>query len=80
MKPKKKDYKPFPGFYDLRIFELNPRQFFAAWNIQKYLYAESKKRDYYKKYYPYKWEEIKDLEAQFQMFLLPRLKAGEELR
>lgn len=29
-KLKKKDYTPYPGFYDLRIFDLNPRELFAA--------------------------------------------------
>lgn len=80
MKLKKKDYKPYPGFYDLRIFELNTREFFAAWRIQEYLYRSSKQRCYYKRYDPYRWEQIKDLAAQLQMFLLPRLKPGEVLR
>lgn len=80
MKLKKKDYKPYPGFYDLRIFDLNSREFFAAWRIQDYLYLSSKQRCYYKRFDPYRWEQIKDLAAHLQMFLLPRLKAGEDLR
>jgi len=79
-KLKKKNYQPYPGFYDLRIFNLNPREFFAAWRIQDYLYRTSKQREYYKRYAPYQWEQIKDLAAQLQMFLLPRLKATETLR
>ena len=79
-KLKKKDYQPYPGFYDLRLFNLNPREFFAAWGIQDYLYRVSKQREYYKRFAPYQWEQIKDLAAQLQMFLLPRLKATETLR
>ncbi len=79
-KLKKKDYQPYPGFYDLRVFNLNPREFFAAWRIQDYLYRASKQRAYYKKFAPYQWEQIKDLAARLQMFLLPRLKPTETLR
>ena len=79
-KLKKKNYQPYPGFYDLRIFHLNPREFFAALRIQDYLYQVSKQREYYKRYAPYQWEQIKDLAAQLQMFLLPRLKDTEILR
>lgn len=79
-KLKKKDYQPYPGFYDLRIFDLNPREFFAAWRIQDYLYRTSKSRDYYKRFAPHQWEQIKEAAARFQMFLLPRLKPNETLR
>lgn len=77
---KKKDYQPYPDFYDLRIFELNPREFFAMWRIQDYLYKTSKQRAYYKKFTPYQWEQIKDLAAQLQMFLLSGLTPTETLR
>ena len=80
MNLKKSDYKPYPGFFDLRIFDLGSKQFFAAWRIQDYLYRVSKQREYYKRYAPYQWEQIKDLAAQLQMFLLPRLKTTETLR
>ena len=77
---KKKNYTPYPGFFDLRIFELNQKEFFAAWRVQDYLYRISQQKSYYKRYAPRHWEEIKELSAILQMFLLPRLKAGETLR
>ena len=79
-KLKKKDYTPYPGFLDLRIFDLNPKEFFAAWRVQDYLYRISQQKAYYKRYAPHQWEEIKEVSAILQMFLLPRLKAGETLR
>ena len=60
-KLKKKDYQSYPGFYDLRIFDLNSREFLAAWRIQNYLYSTSKSRDYYKRFAPHQWEHIEML-------------------
>ena len=77
---KKKNYTPYPGFLDLRIFELNQREFFAAWRVQDYLYRTAQQKSYYKRYAPHKWEDIKEVSAILQMFLLPRLKVGETLR
>lgn len=79
MNLKKSDYKPYPGFFDLRIFDLDSKQFFAAWRIQDYLYSTSKQKAYYQKYNPFAWEQIKELSARFQMFLIPRLKENEKL-
>lgn len=79
-KLKKKDYIPYPGFYDLRIFNLNQKEFFSAWRVQDYLYRVSTQREYYKQFAPHQWEQIKEAAAYFQMFLLPRLKATETLR
>lgn len=79
-KLKKKDYTPYPGFYDLRIFDLNSKEFFTAWRVQDFLYRQSKQRDYYKQFAPMEWEKLKDLSAQLQMSLLPKLKPGETLR
>ena len=78
-KLKKKDYTPYPGFFDLRIFDLNPREFFAAWRVQDFLFRTAKQKAYYKKYSPYEWEQIKEVSALLQMFLLPRLKPGKTL-
>lgn len=76
----KSKYSPYPGFYDLRVFNLNPKEFSAAWLVQDFLYRQSLKREYYKCFAPLEWERLKDLAAQFQMILLPKLKPGEELR
>ncbi|MFR9048620.1 MAG: hypothetical protein ACLVJZ_08430 [[Clostridium] leptum] len=48
--------------------------------MQDFLYRQSLKREYYKCFAPLEWERLKDLAAQFQMILLPKLKPGEELR
>ena len=77
---KKRDYTPYPGFFDLRIFDLNQKEFFAAWRVQDYLYRIVQQKAYYKRYAPHRWEEIKEVSTILQMFLLPRLKAGEILR
>lgn len=77
---KRKNYTPFPGLYDLRIFNLNPKQFSAAWRVQAYLYRASKQKDYYQAFAPSRWEQIKELAARLQMLLLPLLKPNEELR
>ena len=76
----KNKYTPYPGFHDLRIFNLNRKEFSAAWRVQVFLYRKSLKRESYKCFAPLEWERLKDLEAQFQMILLPKLKPGEELR
>lgn len=52
----------------------------GALNFRNATNEESKQRTYYKKFAPYQWEQIKDLAAQLQMFLLPRLKPTETLR
>lgn len=75
-----KNYTPYPGFYDLRIFALTPKQFSAAWQLQEYLYQMSKQKAYYERYDPYRWEQVKELAAEFQMFLLPLLKKSEKLK
>lgn len=77
---KKKEYKPYPGLYDLRIFDLNPKEFFAAWRVQEFLHRASGCKRYYKTYAPREWERIKELAAYLQIFLLPKLKSSEVLR
>ena len=73
-KPKRKNYQPFPGLCDLRLFDLNPKQFEAAWHVQEYLYHASKCREYYRKYAPERWIALQDLSARFLMLLLPLKK------
>ena len=48
----KSKYSPYPGFYDLRVFNLNPKEFSAAWRMQDFLYRQSLKREYYKCFAP----------------------------
>ena len=42
---KRRDYQPFPGLYDLRLFDLNSKQFEAAWRVQECLYRACKCRE-----------------------------------
>ena len=51
----KSKYSPYPGFYDLRVFNLNPKEFSAAWRMQDFLYRQSLKREYYKCFAPLEW-------------------------
>ena len=60
----KSKYSPYPGFYDLRVFNLNPKEFSAAWRVQDFLYRQSLKREYYKCFAPLEWERLKDPAAQ----------------
>lgn len=76
----KKNYTPYPGFYDLRIFNLNQKEFSTAWRVQDFLYSKSLGREYYKRYAPVEWERFKDILTYLQMILLPRLKRDEKLR
>lgn len=47
---KRKGYQPFPGLYDLRLFDLDPKQFEAAWRVQECLYRACKCREYYRQF------------------------------
>ena len=80
MKRKKNDYTPYPGFYDLRIFDLTAKEFISSWRVQEFLHRAAGRKNYYKTYAPRQWEELQELGALLQMFLLPRLKPNEELR
>ena len=71
---KRKDYQPFPGLYDLRLFDLNSKQFEAAWRVQECLYRACKCREYYRQYAPERWSALQDLSARLQMLILPLKK------
>ncbi len=71
---KRKNYQPFPGLCDLRLFDLDSKQFEAAWRVQEYLYRASKCREYYRQYDPGRWTALQDLTARLQMLLLPLKK------
>ena len=55
---KRKGYQPFPGLYDLRLFDLDPKQFEAAW----------------RQFDPGRWTMLQDMSARLQMLLLPLKK------
>ena len=80
MKRKKNDYTPYPGFYDLRIFDLTAKEFISSWRVQEFLHRAAGRKNYYKTHAPRQWQELKELRALLQMFLLPRLKPNEKLR
>ena len=66
---KRKGYQPFPGLYDLRLFDLDPKQFEAAWRVQECLY-----RAYYRQFDPGRWTMLQDMSARLQMLILPLKK------
>jgi len=63
------DYKPYPGFYDLRDFKLTITVFRKLWNIQRYLHYVETNKQYFKKYEPVQWEDVKELSANYQQIL-----------
>lgn len=67
---KHKDYQPFPGLYDLRLFDLNSKQFEAAWRVQECLY----RGEYYRQFDPGRWTMFQDMSARLQMLILPLKK------
>ena len=71
---KRKDYQPFPGLYDLRLFDHNSKQFEAAWRVQECLYRACKCREYYRQFDPGRWTMFQDMSARLQMLILPLKK------
>jgi hypothetical protein len=63
------DYKPYKGFYDLREFNLNKRDFIKAWGLQEVIYLANKKKEYYKKYDPLMWQKALDYSARLNYYL-----------
>ena len=63
------DYKPYPGFYDLREYNLTVKMFKKLWRTQDMLYHMSARKDYYKKWHPAQWEKAKEVSACYQQML-----------
>ena len=74
-----KDYVPVLGFFDLRCFNLNAKEFRSAWSVQLHLRFVEDHKAYYKSMCPNEWEKNKNLSAELQHFLWPRLKVDVEL-
>lgn len=77
MRKKKRDYKPYTGFYDLRAFRLPWHVFLRLWRIQSFLSTiETNRRN--GKIHP-QIEEIKKLSADYQECLLQYPNINKEL-
>lgn len=63
-------YIPYKGFHDLREFDISRKNFRKLWKIQDALYSESKNKDYLKKRDPVRWNNLKNLSAEYQKILL----------
>jgi hypothetical protein len=64
---KKSDYKPYNGFYDLRAFDLNLKEFRKFWNVQEFLFTvESDRRK--GKIHP-QISDIRNMSGQYQQSL-----------
>lgn len=72
------DYIPFPGFYDLREFNLSFTMFKKLWKIQDFLNHVAIHKEYYKKHNRTQWEKAKELSADYQRALF-RFKHTNQL-
>jgi len=76
-KLKKKDYHPYPGFYDLREFNLPITLFRKLWKIQDFLNHVNARKEYYKKYNAIQWGKAKELSAAYQRVLFVHVLNGK---
>jgi hypothetical protein len=71
------EYKSYNGFYDLKEFDLPAIIFKKFWKIQDFLFYVKSKKDYYKKYLPNQWQEVKELSASYQQELFTYSKKAD---
>lgn len=75
-----KKYKPYKGFFDLRKFNINIRDFKKCWDIQYDLFHTQKDSEYIKKWHPAQWQAAQEVSGKLQLFLFNKgLKNGEKL-
>ena len=68
MKPNHiKNYQPYPGFLDLRDYELSKRDFIKWWRVQDMLAHMQKRAEYFKKYHPAQWQKAQEISAEYNM-------------
>lgn len=64
-KPDVDSYAPYPGFYDLRAFDIpNKADFIGLWRLQEYLYSQEQQRQ--SGYRFLNMTELQDLSAKYQ--------------
>lgn len=76
------EYTPIEGFLDLRNFDITDKEFKQCHKIQLILkkYADKQKENSnFKINNKFNWEKAKNISAELQCFLLPRLRKGAEL-
>lgn len=66
----KTNYKPYPGFYDLRTFKLNDSEFKNLWLIQDLLNYSEFYKETLKCKIPDLYVRLKELSADYQQELL----------
>lgn len=79
MKKTKIDYQPLNGFFDLRNFDLNKKEFKSCYNIQQKLKHTQDNATHIKKMDKRTWEQAKHISAELQQFLISKLKKGAEI-
>ena len=65
----KSDYTPLKGFYDLKDFNIPPKQFNSFVSVQKFLARQEKNKKYIKEHSPNEWQKIQNLAAQYELAL-----------
>lgn len=72
------DYKPIPGFFDLRNWNIPIKDFLKLWNTQKYLFqCEQNRRNGLYKNMPNELEKVKQLSGEYQQTLFSYPNIGE---
>lgn len=67
---KVEDYKPIPGFYDLRDFDIPEKDFKELWKLQLYLDDYQRNRDKHSFAFPNLWDLLKQTAGDYQAKLL----------
>lgn len=73
------DYKPYKGFYDLRNYKLNEKEFKDFWITQDFLNYCELNKEMIKNNIPELYEELKELSANYQQDLLTHEELEEEI-
>jgi len=69
-KVKIENYSPYPGFLDLRDYELPKRDFMRWWKVQDMLTHMQKRAEYFKKYHPAQWQKAQEISAEYNMIIM----------
>ena len=59
------NYEPYPGFFDLRDYELSKRDFIRWWKVQDMLAHMQKRGEYFRKYHPAQWQKAQEISAEY---------------
>lgn len=73
----KESYQPFPGFYDLRAFDIPKKEFQKIYNVQEFLYSVEQNRR--KGIIHPQIEEVREMSGKYQQTLFSYKVINEEL-